>query len=136
MLAGMNQSDHRVRNGRLRAARRRHVERLAAGQAGVISRPQLYAAGVTRAEVRANLRAGRWQVLGSQSVITYTGAPTSRAREWAAVFEAGPRAFLDGASSLVAGGLKKYEIDRIRFSVPRGARVRRGKGLDIRQTRR
>ncbi len=52
------------------------------------------------------------------------------------MFEAGPRAFLDGASSLRAGGLKKFDVDRIRVSVPRGARVRRGKGLDIRQTRR
>lgn len=136
MLTGMGQPDHPVRNARLRAARRRRAERLAAGQARVVSRPQLYAAGVTRAEVRANLRAGRWQALGSQSVITYTGDPTSRSREWAAVFEAGPRAFLDGASSLVAGGLRKYDVDRIRVSVPRGARVRRGKGLDIRQTRR
>ncbi len=70
---------------------------LAARQAGVLSRPQLYAAGVTRA---------------------------------------GARAFLDGASALVAAGLTKFEVDRIRVSVPRGARVRRGRGLDIRQTRR
>ncbi len=121
---------------RVRRARRRRVERLAATQAGVVSRRQLYAAGVTRAEVRANLRAGRWQALGSQSLVTYTGAPGERSREWAAVFEAGPRAFLDGASALTAGGLKKFEVDRIRVSVPRGARVRRGRGLDIRQTRR
>jgi very-short-patch-repair endonuclease len=52
------------------------------------------------------------------------------------VFEAGPRAFLDGASALIAAGLTKFEVDRIRVSVPRGARVRRGRGLDIRQTRR
>ena len=52
------------------------------------------------------------------------------------MFEAGPRAFLDGTSSLVAGGLKRYDVSRIRVSVPRGARVRRGRGLDIRQTRR
>jgi hypothetical protein len=48
----------------------------------------------------------------------------------------GPRAFLDGASSLVASGLRSFDDPTIRVSVPRGARVRRGKGLDIRQTRR
>lgn len=124
------------RTASLRAARRRRAESLAAEQAGVLSRLQLYAAGVTRAELRANVRAGRWQRIGQQSVAVFTGEVPRAAQEWAAVFEAGPRAFLDGASSLIAGGLSKYETDRIRVSVPRGARVRRARGLDIRQTRR
>ena len=129
-------SDPDGRPAAVRAARRRRAERLAAAQAGVLSRPQAYAAGVTRAEVRANLRARRWQALGSQSLLTYTGEPTLASRHWAAVFEAGPRAILDGASALVASGLTKFDESRIRVSVPRGARVRRGRGLDIRQTRR
>lgn len=119
-----------------RALRRRRAEALAWRQDGVVSRVQLYTAGVTRAEVRANIRAGRWQRWGSQSVLVFTGEPPRPARHWAAVFEAGPRAFLDGASALEAAGLTKYTVDRIRVSVPRGARVRRGRGLDIRQTRR
>lgn len=131
-----NCPDRERRRARLREARRRRAEQLAADQAGVCSRQQLYAAGVTRAEVRANLRAGRWQRIGRQSVATFTGEIPQAAMEWAAVFEAGPRAFLDGASSLIAGGLKKYDVDRIRVSVPRGAKVRKGRGLDIRQTRR
>ena len=117
-------------------ARYRELEALAATQAGVVSRLQVYALGVTRSEVRAQLRARRWRRLGSQSIALFTGEPPPVARHWAAVFEAGPRAFLDGASSLVAGGLAKYEVSRIRVSVPRGARVRRSAGLDIRQTRR
>ncbi|HEX6148866.1 hypothetical protein [Nocardioides sp.] len=124
------------RTALLRAARRRRAEALAAEQAGVMSRLQLYAAHVTRAEVRANVRADRWQRIGQQSVAVFTGDLPREAMEWAAVFEAGPRAFLDGASSLIAGGLNKFGVDRIRVSVPRGARVRRGRGLDIRQTRR
>jgi len=55
---------------------------------------------------------------------------------WAAVFEAGPRAQLDGVSALWAAGLEGFTSDRIRVSVPRGARVRRARGLDIHQTRR
>ncbi len=49
----------------------------------------------------------------------------------------GPRAFVDGASALVLAGLEHYTVDRIRVSVPRGARIRhRGSTVDIRQTRR
>jgi len=101
-----------------------------------VSRLQAYRLGVTRSEVRANVRARRWRRVGSQSLAMHTGPLTELGRWWAAVFEAGPRAQLDGESSLIAGGLERYAAERIRVSVPRGARVRRGKGLDIRQTRR
>jgi very-short-patch-repair endonuclease len=37
---------------------------------------------------------------------------------------------------LIASGLTGYRSDSIRVSVPRGAKVRRARGLDIRQTRR
>ena len=124
------------RPANLRRARRRRVERLAAGQEGVLSRPQLYAAGVTRWEVRANLRAQRWRRLGPQTISLRTGPLTPGAADWVAVLEGGPRAFLDGASSLRAGGLRKFDVPRIRVSVPRGARVRRVRGVDVRQTRR
>jgi hypothetical protein len=119
-----------------RARRRLLVEQLAEAQSGVISRRQLYTAGVTRWEVSAQVRAGRWQTFGSQSLVVHTGPLLLPARLWAAVFEAGPRAFLDGVSALHAAGLHRFEEDRVRVSVPRGARVRRAAGVDIRQTRR
>lgn len=112
------------------------VEAVAADQAGVVSRTQLYALGVTRSRVRAHLRARRWRRVGSQSISLTTGPLTRAAQQWAAVFEAGPRAFLDGSSALVASGLRNFDESAIRVSVPRGARVRRARGLDIRQTRR
>ena len=102
----------------------------------MLSRRQVYAAGVTRHELVAHVRAGRWQTVGRQSVAVHTGELREGPMAWAAVFEAGPRAFLDGASSLKAGGLTKFDIDRVRVSVPRGARIRRIKGIDVRQTRR
>jgi very-short-patch-repair endonuclease len=53
------------------------------------------------------------------------------------VIEAGPRAFLDGESALVAAGLTGYRVAAIRVSVPRGARIyRRLPDVQIRQTRR
>lgn len=122
--------------GEVRLARRRRAQRLAARQDGVLSRPQLYAAGVTRWEVRANLAAERWRRVGPQTVALTTGPLGPGAADWVAVLEGGPRAFLDGASSLRAGGLRHYEVALIRVSVPRGARVRRVRGVDVRQTRR
>ena len=123
------------------AARRRQrralAESVAVDQADVVSRAQLYERGITRAEVRANLRAARWQALGRHCLVLHTGPLTEESRWWAAVLEGGPRAHLDGASALIASGLHNFSLDRIRVSVPRGARIRqRGSGVDIRQTRR
>ena len=109
---------------------------LAARQGGVVSRRQLYAAGVTRWQIVAQVRAGRWQRLGDQSLCVHNGPVEERGLWWAAVFQGGPRAHLDGASSLVAAGLERFTVEGIRVSVPRGARVRRRRGVDIRQTRR
>jgi very-short-patch-repair endonuclease len=109
---------------------------LAGAQAGVLSRPQLYDLGVTRAEVRAHLRAGRWRHLSDQAVAIHNGRLDLQAHLWAAVLQGGPRAQLDGAASLVASGLQRFTVDRVRVSVPRGARVRRTRRYDIRQTRR
>ena len=109
---------------------------LAADQAGVVSRRQLYAAGITRAEIRANVAAARWARVGRQSICVHTGPLSQQARHWVAVFEAGPRAHLDGASALVEGGVQRLSVDTIRVSVPRGAPARRPPGVDIRQTRR
>lgn len=116
--------------------RYRRVHNLAGRQAEVVSRRQLYAIGITRWEIKAHVRARRWQAIGDQSVCLYTGPLTDEAWQWAAVFQGGPRAHLDGASALIASGLKRFELPRIRVSVPRGARVRRSARFDIRQTRR
>ncbi|GAB3779912.1 DUF559 domain-containing protein [Nocardioides ungokensis] len=112
------------------------VSELAAEQGGVVSRRQLYAAGVTRWQVVANVRARRWQTVGDQSVCVHCGPLEDHGHWWAAVFQGGPSACLDGAAALAAGGLKRFTVDRIRVSVPRGARVRRTTLYDIRQTRR
>jgi very-short-patch-repair endonuclease len=110
---------------------------VAAGQSGIVSRTQLYRLGLSRAEVRAEVRAARWQRVGRHCIATHSGPITLEGRHWVAVLEAGPRAFIDGDSALVLAGLKHYTPVSIRVTVPRGARVRhRGTSLDIRQTRR
>jgi hypothetical protein len=124
-------------NAARRRRRRASAMLLAEEQAGVLSRAQLYAAGFSRGEVRANVRAGRWARLGAHCVLARLGPLTVNARWWAAVLEGGPRAFLDGETALVVAGLEHYSSHTIRISVPRGARIRhRGTVCDIRQTRR
>jgi very-short-patch-repair endonuclease len=108
----------------------------ASSQGGVLSRPQLYALGVTRWEIRGQVRARRWQLIGDQSVLLHNTAISEVGERWAAVFQGGPRACLDGGSALIAAGLTRYEMGRVRVSVPRGARIRRNRRFDIRQTRR
>src|SRR5436190_2029111 len=96
------------------AAVHRDLRERRSPQAYVVSRTQLYAAGVTRGQVRAQVRARRWQRLGSHCVVLHTGPLTMEARLWSGVLEGRPRALLDGASALVAAGLEHFEPERIR----------------------
>lgn len=118
--------------------RRIHAElaSLAGEQGGVVSRAQAYAAGLTRSELRAQISARRWQRVWTRSICVHTGPVPAAGRWWAAVFEGGDRALLDGEASLVASGLVHYEPAVLRVSVPRGVKPLRGAGLDIRRTRR
>lgn len=109
---------------------------LAKVQGGVVSRAQAYAAGLTRGELRAQIRARRWQRVWTRSICLHTGEVTTLGRQWAAVFEGGDRGMLDGESSLIASGLKNYTSSVHRVSVPRGVKPLRGTGLDVRRTRR
>jgi uncharacterized protein DUF559 len=109
---------------------------VAAEQGQVVSRRQIYALGLTRWHVRGQARSGRWVTIGDQCVCLHTGAPSPDGCRWAAVFQGGPRAHLDGVSALVAAGLQRFTEERVRVTVPRGARVRRTPQFNIRQTRR
>ncbi len=102
----------------------------------MLSRPQLYGLGITRWEVRGQVRAQRWQLIGDQSVQLNNSDLAAPGERWAAVFQGGPRACLDGGSALIAAGLERYELPSVRVSVPRGARIRRNRRFNIRQTRR
>ncbi len=119
-----------------RAQRRGQAQTLALETHGIVRRRDLYAMGFTRWEIRANVKAGRWQRVGTQSVCVHTGPLEREARWVAALNEAGPRSALDGETALIAAGLRSYESPVIRVSVPRGAKVRRFARTRIRQTRR
>lgn len=115
---------------------RREVVCLGWEQDGVVSRRQALAAGMTRWQIKAELRAQRWRAHGRQTLAIHTGTLVGLAPFWYATFEAGPRAAIDGASSLEVAGLKGFELGHIRVSVPQGSPAVRRPGLVVRQTRR
>jgi very-short-patch-repair endonuclease len=105
-------------------------------QGSVVSRPQIYACGLARWHVEAQVRGRRWQTLSDQAVCVHSGPIDAHGARWAAVIQGGPRAQLDAVSSLMEAGLQRFTEDRVRVTVPRGARVRRSRRFDIRQSRR
>ena len=65
-----------------RRDRRALVQHLAEEQGGVVSRAQLYEAGVSRGEVRHNLRAQRWQAIGRHCIAVHTGGHVNHSVFW------------------------------------------------------
>jgi hypothetical protein len=116
--------------GRLRA------RRAGADQEGVVGRRQLYAAGVPRWLVRRELRIGRWQRGGRQSVVLHNGPLPLAAKRWVAVIELGPRAALAGVTALQHDGVTALTDDLIHVLLPKGARHGRMPGVVVHESRR
>ncbi|MEI8410291.1 MULTISPECIES: hypothetical protein [unclassified Kribbella] len=115
--------------------RRRLARDLGARQGGVVSRSQLVALGITRWQVVAELKAGRWVAHQRQTVATHTGQLTETATWWSAIFEVGPGAALDGSTALRAAGLRAFE-DVLHVSTPKSSRPRRPRDVMVHETRR
>lgn len=118
------------------ATARLTASRLAADQSGVVSRRQLQSAGVPRWLLRIEIRTGRWQRTGQQTLALHNGPLDAATHRWVAVLEAGPRAALDGVSALQAAGLDHLTDDVVTVAVPKGTRRRRLPGVRVRETRR
>lgn len=120
--------------GDRRRQRRELVAATALRQGGVLSRHQIYALGITRSETRAEVRAERWERLGSQSL--RVGPADASTAWWRAVFEVGPTAVLDGISALQAAGLTTITSDAVQVAVPKSAEYRLCRGVQVHETRR
>ena len=120
----------RPRRSRLaRPDRARLAESVAGDHDGVAHRSDLRSVGITRADVRSEVSAGRWLTRGVQTVVVGNGEPTGRALLWRAVWETGAGSVLDGVSALVASGLTMYEPSVIDVSVPKANRSRQVEGV-------
>lgn len=117
-----------------RSERAAVAARLGAEFGGVAHRRDLRAAGVTRADVRTEVAAGRWRLGGTHTVIVGTGPPSAEGARWQAVWESGSGAVLDGVSALQAAGLVGFTSPLMHVSVPMANRRRAHPG--VRATRR
>lgn len=118
-----------------RRARRDSILDLARAQDGVVARRQLFAAGITRSELEADLRAGRWHKIGRQTVqVSPTLGPA--ADWWRCLFEVGSPAVLDGVTALLAAGMRTVDSPSIHLAVPKSARWQRCRDAHVHETRR
>ncbi|KGN39328.1 hypothetical protein [Knoellia subterranea] len=119
---------------RLRLSRHEREVRargIAADQGGVAHRKQLREVGITRADIRTEITAGRWHVLGKHTVGIGSAAPTGEALWWQAVWESGAGAALDGAVALCAAGLKGFTPWRIDVTIRHANRHHQLEGMRL-----
>ena len=107
-----------------RERRQRLAEDLAQPHDGVVTRAMLHAAGLTRGQVRSEVERGAWHAIGRHTISVCGAEAGERARWWWALWESGERAVLDGATALLAAGLKGWTEPTIHVSVPNSASVR------------
>lgn len=104
---------------------------------GVLTLAHLRELGVSYDETRAEVEAARWHRVGRRTISVVGPLPTSdEALGWRAVWDVGGDACLDGISSLLAWGLKRWTTDRVHVSVPRTARYHRVDGVAVHVLRR
>jgi hypothetical protein len=110
------------------------VTDLALTQDGVVSRTQARLLGVDRWAVAHQVETGRWQVYGDHGVAVHILPLSYRARCRVAVWQAGDKAVLDGASSLTWSGLKNFE-DSVHILAPWPGKARRWDGSVVHPSR-
>lgn len=111
-------------------------QRLAAEQAGVVSREQLLAAGCTVGQVGALLDARRWTGLHLGVYAVFTGPVPNMTRAWAAVLHAGSGAALGGTAALWLWGVLDAPPKRLTVCIPWERRVRPPDGVVVVRRRR
>ena len=100
------------------ADRRAVAADLAGEHGGVVHRLTLSVHGIGRDGIRNEVAAGRWFTLGRHTVAIGSPELGALAQMWRAVWESGSGARLDGATALVADGMKGFTLPVIDVSVP------------------
>lgn len=110
------------------------LQRLITEQAGVVSRPQLLGAGVSRTVIDSKVRRGPWQPIYPGTYGAFRGAVSWEARLWAAVLYAGPGALLTHETAAEILGLTDRRCPVIKVTIPASRRVRPPRGVAIRRS--
>lgn len=92
---------------------------------GVAHRSDLRAVGVTREDIRTEVRAGRWLSLGKHTVVIARHRWSRRSSWLHALWESGSGAALDGVAALHASGLTKFTHHQIDIALPTNNRRHR-----------
>jgi len=109
----------------------RRLQELARNQAGVVSRQQALASGISAGTIDARVRFGRWRVMHRAVYATYT-APLGRdAQLWAALLYAGQGARLSHETAAELIGLTNRQWPEIQVSIPPERRVTPVAGVTI-----
>lgn len=114
---------------------RAEVTRAFARSAGVLSRDDIAALGVSRGTVRSALALGWWQQPLPGVVVGHGGPVTSEQMRRAALMYGGPGSMLSHRTAGVLHGLRVSEL-RIEIVVPHGRRLTGNRLLVVHQVRR
>jgi hypothetical protein len=99
------------------------LDEICCRQAGVVTRVQARAAGLTADAVRFRLHSGRWRRLASGTYATFTGDLTRAAQRWAAVLRAGEGAVLTHMSAAELVGLVADGQGPVHLTIPASRRI-------------
>jgi hypothetical protein len=112
----------------------RGVTERALAQAGVITRKQALAGGLTASAIEHRLRRGSWVRAHPGVFRTFTGAPDAEARAWAALLYAGAGATLGPRETFASLGLRTWP-QTLTVIVPAERRVRAQPRVEILRSR-
>ena len=112
--------------------------RLAARQAGVITRTQLRQVGVTEMFFEHQLAKQRWTAVEQGIVLLQNAPPTRRQSMWIALLDGGPSAALGSHTSLELHGFRGFatEADLIHVVALRGRHTMPLDGVVVHESRR
>jgi very-short-patch-repair endonuclease len=123
---------HANRPSEARRARRVAIDAVADEYGGVLSRSLLRGLGADRHVVRHAVAAGRWRLLGDQTVAIHSGPLSEIGDRWRAVWETGVLiAALDGATALQQAGLTGFTTTVLQVSIPHGSDPGHIDGVDL-----
>lgn len=96
----------------------RALAKIAAGQAGVVTRAQAFDCGLSKAHVDGHLAHGRWQGVYRGVYATFSGPVPRRSILWASVLRAGPDALLSHETAAEVSGLAQRPSRSVHVTVP------------------
>jgi len=105
-------------------------------QAGMMSRQQALACGISADMVGRNVRLGRWQLVYRGVYSVSTGRPSREGELWAAVLYAGNEAALSHQTAAELAGLSDRRSSLIHLTIPEQRRIKPVSGLAIHRSAR